>query len=73
MTEVTPKDVHAMLRSYLRGRSDLGFGKTVGACIFESRNPFELQSVRKPRRWFVLLAVTSLMTIGAFVYFNFWN
>jgi hypothetical protein len=73
MTEVTAKDVHTMLRRYLRNRSDLGFRKAVAAQIFEPRNPFEPQSIQKPQRWFVLLVVTSLMTIGAFVYFNVWN
>jgi len=73
MTEATPEDVHTMLRSYLRSRSDLGFRKAVAAHIFESRNPFERQSVRKLQRWLVLFVITSLIAIGAFVYFNFWN
>lgn len=73
MTAVTPKDVHTMLRRYLRSRSDLGFRKAVTAQIFESRNPFERQSDRKPQRWFVLLVITLLTAIGAFVYFNSWN
>ena len=73
MTEVTPKDVHSMLRHYLRSRSDLGLRNAVAARICESRNPFERQRVRKPQRWFVLLVITSLIAIGAFAYFNFWK
>jgi hypothetical protein len=73
MTEVTPKDVQTMLRSYLHNRSDLGIRKAIAAHIFEPRNPFEPQTVRKPQRWFALFVFASLMAIGAFVYFSFRN
>lgn len=62
-----------MLQRYLSSRSDLGLRNAVATHIFESRNPFERQSVRKPQRWFVLLVITSLIAIGAFVCFNCWN
>jgi len=70
---VTPKDVHTMLKSYLRSRSDLWFRKAVASYVFESQNPFERQSVRKPQRWFLVLLITLLTVIAAFVYFNLWN
>ena len=73
MAEVTPKDVHGMLRQYLRSRSDLGLWKAVAAQVLEPKNPFEPESIRKPQQWFVLFSIVSLAAIGAFLYFNFWN
>jgi hypothetical protein len=70
---VTPTDVHAMLRDYLRKRSDLGVRNAVAGCLLKPRNPFEPQSIRKPRRWFVLFLIASVTAISAFAYFNFWN
>ena len=71
--ELTVEEVHAMLSQHLSKRSDLGIWNAVVTRALSSRNPFEPESVRKPRPWFVLFSTLSLAAIGAFVYFNFWN
>lgn len=62
-----------MLRQNLRNRPDLGLRKAVAGRVLEPPNPFEPESVRKPRQWFVLLCIVSLAALGALVYFNLWN
>jgi hypothetical protein len=62
-----------MLQDDFRKRSDLGLRKTLTRHLCEPPNPFEPNSARRPHRWFVLFGVVSLATVGAVVYFNFWN
>lgn len=68
--QVTVKEVHEMLDRHLGNRSDLGLWSVVTTLVMEPKNPFETESRRKPRRWFVLFSIVSLATIGAFVYFT---
>jgi hypothetical protein len=62
-----------MLRDDLRKRSDLGLRRTVARHLLEPPNPFDLNSVRRPQRWFVLSSIVSLAAVVAVIYFNFWN
>lgn len=62
-----------MLRDHLRGRSDLGFCKLVGAKMFEPRNPFDALAQPRPQRWFVIFLIISSAAVVAFVYFNLWS
>lgn len=62
-----------MLRDYLHKRSDLGLRRAVADYLLEPRSPFDLNSVRRPQRWFVLFSIVSLAAVGAVLYFNSWN
>jgi hypothetical protein len=73
MAEITVSDTYRMLQHHLRSRTDLGTWRLVQATIVEPQNPFEPPSMRKPKRWVVLLLVISSALVGTFVYFNFWN
>jgi hypothetical protein len=59
-----------VLRQTLRSRPDLGLRKAVADGVLEPANPFEPQVARPPRRWFVLLGLLMVLTVGCFVYFN---
>lgn len=69
MKPITGKDVNQTLRRYLRSRSDLGLWKVLGARILKPQNPFEPQSVRKPKQWFVLFVIIASALASAFVVF----
>jgi len=69
--QVTVKEVHEMLDHYLGNRSDLGLWRVVTTLVMEPKNLFETESIRKPKRWFVLFSLVSLAAVGALVYFNF--
>jgi hypothetical protein len=71
--QITAEEVYVMLQDDFRKRSDLGLRKTLTHHLCEPPNLFEPNSARRPHRWFVLLGVVSLTTVGAVVYFNFWN
>lgn len=73
MEEITPKEVHTLLRKYLCSRSDLGLWKAIDKKIFRPQNPFEPPSLIKPQAWAVLLLLFTSAAIGAFVYFNLGN
>lgn len=73
MGRITPEEVDRMLRQHLRRRSDLGLWNALTAMFFKPNNPFATQFRRRPQRWFVLLAVSSVTAVAAFVYFNFLN
>jgi len=73
MERIEPIQVRRMLRQNLGRRSDLGLWNALAARIFEPQNPFETQSRRRPQRLFVILVVSSVAALSAFVYFNFWN
>ena len=68
-----PKEVDRMLRQHLRRHSDLGVWNALRAMVFEPSNPFAAESRRKPQRWFVLIVMSSVAAVAAFVYFNFLN
>jgi hypothetical protein len=71
--QVTGKEVHEMLDQYLGNRSDLGLWRVVTTLVMEPKNLFETESKQKPQRGFVLFSIVTLVAVGAFVYFNFWN
>jgi len=73
MQEITLQEAQAMLREYLRSRSDIGVGNAIRAAILEPPNPFETASPRKPQRWFVVLLIILCALLGTFAYFNLWN
>ena len=64
------KAVYDGLRQYAQTRPDIGAGKAILDLVLESRNPFQLKTVRAPKRWFVLLALLSGLGLACFVYFN---
>jgi len=70
--ECTAKQMHDTLVKYLEGRRDLGFWKGLRDFVLESRNPFEPEKRREPKKDFMLAAVLVGLPLGAFVYFNFW-
>ena len=71
MTErVRGKQVHEMLRQYMRNRPDVGLNKTICDAMFEAANPFDGKAARAPRRWFVLSCLVSALVFGCFSYFN---
>lgn len=71
--QVTGKAVYVMLRDSFRKRPDLGLRGTVAHHLLEPPNPFDPNSVWRPRPWFVIFSIVSLAAIGAVIYFNFWN
>ncbi len=71
--QLTVREVHATLEEYLRNRSDVGVWRGMATRVMGPKNPFEPESVRKPRLWFVLFLAVSVAATGAFVYFNFGN
>ena len=70
--ECTAKQMHDTLVKYLEGRRDLGFWKGLVDFVLKSRNPFEPEKRREPKKDFMLAAVLVGLPLGAFVYFNFW-
>jgi hypothetical protein len=70
---LTVKEVHAMLEQELRNRSDLGLWEAVRDLVMDPKNPFEPESIRKPRRWFVIFLILGMAAIAVFSYFNMWN
>ena len=62
-----------MLEQDLRNRSDLGLWKAVRNLVMDPKNPFEPESTRKPRRWFVISLISGMAAIVVFSYFNMWN
>jgi hypothetical protein len=73
MQEITVPEAQAMLRRYIRSRSDLGVCNAIDAAILEPQNPFEETSARKPQQWFVVFLITVFALLGAFTYFNLGN
>jgi len=73
MQEITVKEAHAMLRRYIRSRSDLGVCNAIDAAILKPQNPFDTTSARKPQPWFLLLLISMFALAGALAYFNLWN
>jgi len=71
--QITAKAVYVMLRDSFRKRPDLGLRGTVAHHLLELPNPFDPNSVWRPRPWFVLCSIVSLTAIGAIIYFNSWN
>ena len=71
MTErIGGKQVHEMLRQYMRNRPDVGFVKAMRDGMFEAANPFDGKAARPPRRWFVLSCLVSALVFGCFSYIN---
>ena len=71
--QITVKEVYAMLRDDFRERPDFGLRRTTARYLLEPPNPFDPNSIRRPRRWFVLSCIVSLAAVVAVVYFNFGN
>ena len=71
---LTVKHVYELLGKYLnQRRPDVGACKGLLDCVLESSSPFDLKSVRSPKRWFVLSVLLATSALGLFVYFNrFW-
>ncbi len=69
--QITTKAVYVMLQDTFRKRPDLGLRGTVADHLMEPPNPFDPNSVWRPRRWFVFFSSVSLAAIGAVIYFNF--
>ena len=70
MEPLKVKQVHELLRQYMRQRPDLGIGKGLSDFVLESSSPFDSKSKRLPKRWFVLSVLLATSTFGCFVYFN---
>jgi len=64
------KKVYESLRRYLRQRPDMGVGKGLLGCVLEPSSPFDSESKRLPKRWFVLSVLLTVSAFGCFVYFN---
>jgi hypothetical protein len=62
--------VYDALRQYVRSRPDIGWGKALRDAVLEPGNPFNVEAVRPPRRWFVLFSLVSVLFFGCFSYFN---
>ena len=71
--QITAKAVYVMLQDTFRKRPDLGLRRIVADHLMEPPNPFDPNSVWRPRRWFVFFSFVSLAAIGTVIYFNFWN
>ena len=62
-----------MLEQELRNRSDLGLWEAVRNLVIVPKNPFEPESIRKPRWRFGIPLISGIAAIAVFSYFNMWN
>ena len=62
-----------MLEQELSNRSDLGLWMAVRNLVMDPKNPFEPESIRKPRWRFGIFLISGMAAIAVFSYFNMWN
>jgi hypothetical protein len=73
MPSNSAKPAYSALRQYLISRPDIGEFKGLLNLVLEPANPFNPKAARRPRRWFMLFSLLSILGLGCFVYFNLWE
>jgi hypothetical protein len=68
---VTAREVRTWFHEHCRQRPDIGFWKASLDLILESKNPFDPEQRRQPKRGFLIGAGIVVVAVGWFAYFNF--
>ena len=69
--KLPPSEIHFWIEESLRQRPDIGLRKAIVNMFFDSPNPFDPRTPRKPKAGFVVGTILFTASLACFCYFNF--
>jgi hypothetical protein len=67
---VPPNEVQIWIEESLRQRPDIGLRKAIANMFFDSANPFDPKTPRKPKAGFLVGTILFAVSLACFCYFN---